>query len=125
MKEKHSAVLTKWTVLFRAKGSGRKQRKKRFMADDSFVAAKALALTKIGKNMYEGLYKWSDYDFAYAIEKARRKLDRKRLGREERALKIRDHKLKSKAKAELQVCFDEEKCFEEMLNKQSEIENRQ
>jgi len=80
----------KWTVLFRSPGRGGKQRRKRFEASDNFAEAKTLALSKISDNMYEGLYRWSDYDWAYAIQKARNILERKRLTREGKPSKKRN-----------------------------------
>ena len=79
----------KWTVLFRSPGRGGKQRKKRFVAGDNFKEAKTLALGKIGDNMYEGLYRWSDYDWAYAIQKARNIRERKKLTREGKPIKAK------------------------------------
>ena len=82
-------IPVKWTVLFRSPGRGGKQRRKRFEASDNFAEAKTLALGKISDNMYEGLYRWSDYDWAYAIQKARNIRERKRLTREGKPIKVK------------------------------------
>lgn len=107
----------KWTILFRTSGRNSKQRRKRFWSTNDFGQAKALGLSKIGNNMYEGLFQWSVYDFKKAVERARAKLLRKRLGREERALLATSRKLSRKEKkklAELNESADEEAAFKAM-----------
>lgn len=48
------------------------------MCADNFDIAKKTGIAKIGQAMYEGLYRWSDWDFAHAIQKVKRKLAFKR-----------------------------------------------
>ena len=70
----------KWTVITRPIGIYCRQRFKRFITADNFAKAKAFALkNKVRRDeKYEGLYRWSDWDFAHAIQKTKRKLAFKR-----------------------------------------------
>lgn len=96
-------IEARWTILFIGSGYVGRQRQKRFWGPDNFKKAKALGISKIGKGIYQGLFRWSEYDFQAAVKSARLKLLRKRKNRRG-----------PKQHAQLNEIMDEEKCFAAM-----------